>query len=85
MRGDVETIALKALEIYERDDVYGHAARVGEYLQRRLREFEDHEIVGNVRGVGLIGAVEIVADKATRKPFEPSAVGYLQQACQEHG
>jgi adenosylmethionine-8-amino-7-oxononanoate aminotransferase len=78
-------VALKALEIYERDDVYGHAARVGEYLQRRLREFEDHEIVGNVRGVGLIGAVEIVADKATRKPFEPSAVGYLQQACQEHG
>jgi adenosylmethionine-8-amino-7-oxononanoate aminotransferase len=78
-------VALKALEIYERDDIYGHAAEVGEYLQRRLREFEDHEIVGNVRGVGLIGAVEIVADKKTRQPFEPSAAGYLQQACQENG
>ena len=78
-------VALKALDIYERDEIYGHAAEVGEYLQRRLREFEDHEIVGNVRGVGLIGAVEIVADKKTRRPFEPSAAGYLQQACQEHG
>ncbi len=78
-------VALKALEIYERDDVYGHAAQVGEYLQQRLREFEDHEIVGNVRGVGLIGAVEIVADKTTREPFDPSAAGYLQQTCQEHG
>ena len=78
-------VALKALDIYERDDIYGHAAEVGEYLQRRLREFEDHEIVGNVRGVGLIGAVEIVADKKMRQPFEPSAAGYLQQACQENG
>ena len=78
-------VALKALEIYERDNIYGHAAEVGEYLQRRLREFEDHEIVGDVRGVGLIGAVAIVADKATRKPFEPSAIGYLQQVCQDNG
>jgi len=78
-------VALKALEIYERDNIYGHAAEVGEYLQQRLREFEDHEIVGDVRGVGLIGAVEIVADKATRKPFEPSAIGYLQQVCQDNG
>ena len=78
-------VALKALEIYERDDIYGHAAQVGVYLQQRLREFEDHEIVGNVRGVGLIGAVEIVADKTTREPFDPSAAGYLQQACQDNG
>ena len=78
-------VALKALEIYERDDIYGHAANVGDYLQQRLREFEDHEIVGNVRGVGLIGAVEIVADKTTRQPFDPSAAGYLQQACQTEG
>jgi adenosylmethionine-8-amino-7-oxononanoate aminotransferase len=78
-------VALKALEIYERDDIYGHAAQVGEYLQQRLREFKDHEIVGDVRGVGLIGAVEIVADRTTREPFDPSAAGYLQQTCQEHG
>ena len=78
-------IALKALEIYERDNIYAHAAEVGEYLQKRLREFEDHEIVGDVRGVGLIGAVEIVADKANKTHFDPSAVGYLNQACQDGG
>ncbi len=78
-------IALKALEIYERDDIYGHAAEVGRYFQSRLREFEDHEIVGNVRGVGLIGAVEIVADKTTRQPFEPAVAAFLQQACQDNG
>lgn len=79
------TVALKTLEIYERDNIYGHAATVGAYLQQRLREFEHHEIVGNVRGVGLIGAVEIVADKATRTHFAPAAAGYLQQACQDAG
>ena len=38
-----------------------------------------------MRGIGLIGAVEIVADKTTREPFDPSAAGYLQQTCQDHG
>jgi adenosylmethionine-8-amino-7-oxononanoate aminotransferase len=78
-------VALQALEIYERDDIYGNAANVGAYLQRRLREFEDHEIVGDVRGVGMIGAVEIVADKASRTHFAPAAAGYLQKACQDNG
>ena len=79
------SIALKALEIYERDGIYEHAATVGRYLQRRLREFADHEIVGDVRGVGLIGAVEIVADKTSRRPFDPSAIGYLAKTAQDHG
>jgi len=79
------SVALKALEIYERDGIYDHAAKVGAYLQRRLRELGEHEIVGDVRGVGLIGAVEIVADKAGKTHFEPSAAGYLQQACQDAG
>lgn len=78
-------IALKALEIYERDGIYEHAATVGRYLQQRLREFADHEIVGDVRGVGLIGAVEIVADKTSRQPFDPSAIGYLAKTAQDHG
>lgn len=78
-------IALKTLEIYERDGIYAHAAEMGAYLQGRLREFEDHELVGNVRGVGLIGAVEIVADKATREALPGAAIGRLQQACQDNG
>jgi 4-aminobutyrate---pyruvate transaminase len=79
-------VGLKTLEIYERDDIYGKSAITGEYFQQRLREFESHELVGEVRGKGLIAAVEMVANKATGETFEGGAVGsYLQQACQDNG
>ncbi len=62
--------ALANLDIVEREDLVGNAARVGEHFQRRLRErFEDHPHVGEVRGMGLIGAVELVADKAKKTPY----------------
>lgn len=79
------SVALKTLEIYERDNIYGKAAKMGQYFQKRLREFSDHELVGEVRGEGLIAAVEVVADKSTGEPFAPSVAGFLQQACQNNG
>ena len=78
-------VALKTLEIYERDDIFAVAARTGEYFQRRLREFETHDLVGEVRGKGLIAAVELVANKETGQPFSPVVATYLQQACLESG
>lgn len=79
-------VALKTLEIYERENIFTKAAEVGEYMQCRLREFEGHELVGEVRGKGLIAAVETVANKATGQAFEGGEVGaYLQQACQDNG
>jgi 4-aminobutyrate---pyruvate transaminase len=79
-------VALKTLEIYERDRVFQHAARVGTYMQQQLRKFESHALVGEVRGVGLIAALEIVANKSTRESF-PTAeiVQHLQSRAQEHG
>ena len=51
-----------------------NAARVGPYLRRRLQErVGDHPYVGEVRGVGMINAVEFVADRATRRPFDPAS------------
>ncbi len=41
----------------------------GPYLQRRWRELADHPLVGEVRGVGFLGALQLVADKASRTPF----------------
>ena len=76
-------VALKTLEIYERDDIFAKAAATGKYFQQRLREFADHEIVGDVRGVGLIGALEL-ADR-NGESYPPSVVGKLQQACEDNG
>ncbi|NVK29794.1 MAG: aminotransferase class III-fold pyridoxal phosphate-dependent enzyme [Gammaproteobacteria bacterium] len=55
-------VALKVLEIYERDGVYQNAATQGEYMQRKLSAMIDHPMIGDVRGKGLIGAIELVAD-----------------------
>ena len=79
-------VALKTLEIYERDNIFKLAAQVGEYFQQRLRELEQHPLVGEVRGKGLLAAVEIVANKASKKAFEGNTIGaFAQQACQNNG
>jgi 4-aminobutyrate---pyruvate transaminase len=56
-------------------------------MQAGLRKFADHPLVGEVRGVGLIGAVELVADPASKAPFAPAeAVGpYLVKRAHHHG
>lgn len=78
--------ALKALEIYERDNLFARAAKMGAHLQSRLSEFAQHELVGEVRGKGLIGAIELVANKETRQSFGDGAVGaFAQRACQQEG
>lgn len=80
-------VALETLKIYEQDNVLAHVRRVAPRMQAGLREFADHPLVGEVRGIGLIGAVELVADKSTRAPFDPaSAVGpYLAKRGHHHG
>jgi putrescine aminotransferase len=64
-------VALKNLEIMEKTNVVARVKNeIGPYLQRRLREtFSDHPLVGEVRGVGLLAAIELVADKSTREFF----------------
>lgn len=80
-------VALEALRIYEEDDVVGHVRRVAPRLQQGLRKFAGHPFIGDVRGMGLIAAVELAADPAKRQPFAPEkAVGaYLVKRAQEHG
>ena len=63
-------VSLENLKIIEERDLFGNAKRMGEVLQRRLADLADHPLVGEARGDGLIGAVELVADKTARRPFE---------------
>jgi 4-aminobutyrate--pyruvate transaminase len=64
-------VALETLKIYEERDILDHVRWVGKHFQKRLRAFADHPLVGEARGVGLIGALELVADKKTRANFDP--------------
>jgi len=73
-------VALKNLEVIERDKLVPRVKNeIGPYLQARLREtFSDHPLVGEVRGSGLLGAVELVRDKKERRFFaNPGDIGTL--------
>jgi 4-aminobutyrate--pyruvate transaminase len=60
---------------------------VGPRLQAGLRRFADHPLVGEARGIGLIGAVEVVRDRATKTSFAPAdGIGaYVVRRAQVHG
>jgi putrescine aminotransferase len=77
-------VALKNLDVIEKRKLVPRVRNeIGPYLQRRLREtFADHPIVGEVRGHGLLAAIELVRDKKERRFFpEPGSVGTL---CRNH-
>jgi 4-aminobutyrate--pyruvate transaminase len=66
-------VAVETLKIYEERDIVGHVQSVMGLFQQRLQGLAQHPLVGEARGVGLIGAVEIVANKTTREQFDPAA------------
>jgi len=77
-------IANANLDILEREDLPGNAARVGTYLLERLRErFDGHPLVGEIRGKGLLIGIELDADPAVRRPFAeyPKVSSLLSKAC----
>jgi 4-aminobutyrate--pyruvate transaminase len=64
-------VALKALEIYARDRIFEKAAARASQFQARLKALGEHPLVGEARGLGLIGGLELVADKTTKRSFAP--------------
>jgi len=80
--------ALANLDIIEREDLAGNAGRIGRHILGRLHSrLDDHPLVGEVRGEGLLFAIEVVADKARRQRFDPALkVGArLSGLCLEKG
>lgn len=66
-------VAIETLKIYDEINIVEHVRTVGPHMQAELRRrFADHELVGEVRGTGMIGAFELVADKAARRNFDPA-------------
>jgi 4-aminobutyrate--pyruvate transaminase len=80
-------VALENLDIIEERDLAGAAARMAPAFQERIRSFASHPLVGEARGVGLVGALEFVADKATKAAFAPpgSFGAKLAELCHEEG
>jgi 2,2-dialkylglycine decarboxylase (pyruvate) len=77
-------VALKQLQIVMRDDLTGHAARVGEHLERGLERLQQrHECIGDVRGRGLYRMLDIVADPETREPDPATAERIRYHALRE--
>ena len=66
-------VALKTMEIYERIDIVAHVQRVAPIFELRLKALGEHPLVGEARGVGLIGGLELVRDKASRQSVRPAA------------
>ena len=78
-------VALKTIEIYEREKIVEHVRKVAPVFLARLQKLGEHPLVGEARGVGLIGALELVADKNTKRAFDPkksvgaACVNFLQE------
>ena len=79
-------VALRVLEIYERDEIFDRASTTGKYLQEQLSQFSSHPLVGEVRGSGLLAALELVPNKELNHQFKDGKVGGVaQKMAQDNG
>jgi 4-aminobutyrate--pyruvate transaminase len=80
-------VAVEALKIYAERDILSQVRRVAPALQNGLRKFAGHPLVGEVRGIGLVGGIELVKDKRSKEAFDPTmGVGaYAAKCAQAHG
>jgi 4-aminobutyrate--pyruvate transaminase len=69
-------LGVKAIEIYQKRDIVGHVRRIAPTFAKRMDKLAQHPLVGEARYCGLVGGVELVADKKARRSFDPAkAVG----------
>lgn len=74
--------------VIQRDNLLANVKKQGAYLERRLSErFANHHHVGDLRGRGLFRGVEIVEDRASKKPFDPALKLHarIKQTAMDHG
>lgn len=80
-------VALETLNIYESDGIFEHVRSHAEHFSERVQALQNHPLVGHARSVGLIGAIELVADKASKEQFpasEKMAVKVAEAALAHH-
>ena len=77
--------ALAAIGIYEDEGLVDRAREQGESMLAALRRFEDIEIVGEVRGIGMWAAVDFTSDRATRASPDPEVLKQVVARARELG
>ena len=80
-------VALKNLDLFEERGILDHVRDIVPQFQRRLKALGDHHLVGEARGMGLMGGCELVADKSEKRSFIPKqGVGlYFAARAQDNG
>ncbi|CAH0343812.1 aspartate aminotransferase family protein [Bacillus sp. CECT 9360] len=78
-------LALKNLEIYEKENLFERSRELGEKLLAELQELKDHSMVGDVRGKGLLVGIELVKDKVSKEPLQIEKVNSIINSCKEKG
>jgi putrescine aminotransferase len=80
-------VGLKNIEIIEKEGLVKHAGEMGTRLLNGLKTLEEFAAVGDVRGLGLMAAVELVGDRSTKTPTDPALkIGpHVQDECVKHG
>lgn len=77
--------ALKNLEIMQEELLVERAMLTGKYFLEKLKELEDHPLVGEARGIGLWLALDMSADKKTREPLSPERLASLVEKARQKG
>ncbi len=77
-------VAVETLKIYEEMDINTHVRKVSKVAIERVEALADHPLIGEARGVGLIGGLELVKDKATKESFGPEVANFCGEACIKH-
>ncbi|WBL13931.1 aspartate aminotransferase family protein [Sutcliffiella sp. NC1] len=79
-------VALKNLEIFERENLVERSAQKGKQLLSELKQrLSDHPFVGDIRGKGLLIGIELVSDKQTKTPLDVERVNKVVTRCKEKG
>jgi adenosylmethionine-8-amino-7-oxononanoate aminotransferase len=78
-------LALKNLEIIEKENLVARSAELGERLKTELAELLDHPYVGDIRGLGFLLGIELVEDKETKEPAKNERVGKIISECRAKG
>ncbi|AGK53982.1 aspartate aminotransferase family protein [Bacillus sp. 1NLA3E] len=78
-------VALKNLEIYEKEELVERSRILGERLRQELNELVEHPMVGDIRSFGFLLGIELVEDKGTKEPIATSKIDLIISECKSNG